>query len=42
TQQAIVDNIDVLIDGKFEQDNYDPELLWRGSSNQVIHRFKDI
>jgi len=41
-QQAIVDNIDVLIDGKFEQDNYDPGLLWRGSSNQVIHRFKDI
>lgn len=38
-QKAIVDMIDVLIDGKFEQDKYDPELLWRGSSNQIIHRF---
>lgn len=37
-QKAIVDMIDVLIDGKFEQDKYDPSLLWRGSSNQVIHR----
>lgn len=41
-QQAIVENIDVLIDGKFEKDSYDPGLLWRGSSNQVIHHFKDI
>jgi anaerobic ribonucleoside-triphosphate reductase activating protein len=39
-QKNIVDLVDVLIDGKFEQDKYDPELLWRGSSNQVIHRFK--
>lgn len=39
-QKAIVDMIDVLIDGKFEQDKYDPELLWRGSSNQIIHRFE--
>ncbi|MGL1206754.1 anaerobic ribonucleoside-triphosphate reductase-activating protein [Vibrio parahaemolyticus] len=38
-QKTIVDMIDVLIDGKFEQDKYDPELLWRGSSNQIIHRF---
>ncbi|MFV8387319.1 anaerobic ribonucleoside-triphosphate reductase-activating protein [Vibrio parahaemolyticus] len=38
-QKAIVDMIDVLIDGKFEQDKYDPGLLWRGSSNQIIHRF---
>lgn len=38
-QKAILEHIDVLIDGKFEQDNYDPELLWRGSSNQIIHRF---
>ena len=38
-QKAIVDLVDVLIDGKFEQDLYDPELLWRGSSNQLIHRF---
>ena len=38
-QQAIIDLVDVFIDGKFEQALYDPELLWRGSSNQVIHRF---
>lgn len=38
-QMAIIDLVDVLIDGKFEQSLYDPELLWRGSSNQVIHRF---
>lgn len=35
----IIKNIDCFIDGKFEQDKYDPELLWRGSSNQIIHRF---
>lgn len=39
-QKDIVDLVDALIDGKFEQDLYDPELLWRGSSNQIIHRFK--
>jgi anaerobic ribonucleoside-triphosphate reductase activating protein len=39
-QQAVVDYIDVLIDGKFVQDLADPKLLWRGSSNQIIHRFK--
>ena len=37
-QQAIVDHIDVLIDGRFEQDLADPKLKWRGSSNQVVHR----
>ncbi|PMH41389.1 anaerobic ribonucleotide reductase-activating protein [Vibrio sp. 10N.286.49.B3] len=39
-QREIIEHVDVLIDGKFEQDLYDPELFWRGSSNQVIHRFK--
>ncbi|MDW6094101.1 anaerobic ribonucleoside-triphosphate reductase-activating protein [Vibrio rhizosphaerae] len=39
-QRAIVEMIDVLIDGKFEQAQYDPALLWRGSANQIIHRFK--
>ncbi len=39
-QKDIVDLVDALIDGKFEQDLHDPELLWRGSSNQIIHRFK--
>ncbi|MGO1296345.1 MAG: anaerobic ribonucleoside-triphosphate reductase-activating protein [Vibrio sp.] len=38
-QRAITKHIDVLIDGKFEQSQYDPELLWRGSANQIIHRF---
>ena len=36
-QQQVVDLIDVLIDGKFVQELADPSLVWRGSSNQVIH-----
>ncbi|WP_340621756.1 anaerobic ribonucleoside-triphosphate reductase-activating protein [Xenorhabdus siamensis] len=36
-QQEIVSYINVLVDGKFEQDLHDPALIWRGSSNQVIH-----
>ena len=39
-QQAVVPYIDVLIDGKFVQELADPKLLWRGSSNQIIHRFR--
>lgn len=39
-QQAIIPYIDVLIDGKFVQEQADPKLLWRGSSNQIIYRFK--
>jgi len=39
-QKQVVDLIDVLIDGKFEQDKKDLNLEWRGSSNQIIHRFK--
>ncbi|MGX9461595.1 anaerobic ribonucleoside-triphosphate reductase-activating protein [Shewanella sp. A14] len=38
-QRAVVELVDVLIDGKFEQEKADPALLWRGSSNQQIHRF---
>ncbi|MEZ8824347.1 anaerobic ribonucleoside-triphosphate reductase-activating protein [Vibrio amylolyticus] len=39
-QQELLPFLDTLIDGKFEQDNYDPSLKWRGSSNQIIHSFK--
>ncbi|WP_022941407.1 anaerobic ribonucleoside-triphosphate reductase-activating protein [Psychromonas hadalis] len=38
-QQAIIDLVNVFIDGKFEQDLTEPNLRWRGSSNQVVHRF---
>lgn len=38
----IVGLVDVLIDGKFEQDKYDPALAFRGSSNQVIHKFTEF
>ncbi|HAI8812412.1 TPA: 4Fe-4S cluster-binding domain-containing protein, partial [Escherichia coli] len=31
------EHINVLVDGKFVQDLHDPMLIWRGSSNQVIH-----
>ena len=36
-QQQVIKLVDVLIDGKFEQDLADPSLAWRGSSNQVMH-----
>ncbi|WP_424401531.1 anaerobic ribonucleoside-triphosphate reductase-activating protein [Pasteurella sp. PK-2025] len=39
-QRQMLPYIDVLIDGKFEQEKADPSLAWRGSANQVIHRFK--
>ncbi|MDC0611015.1 anaerobic ribonucleoside-triphosphate reductase-activating protein [Vibrio sp.] len=38
-QEQVLEWIDVLIDGKFEQKLADPSLLWRGSSNQIIHEF---
>lgn len=36
-QMQIVNEINTLIDGKFIQELKDPELVWRGSSNQQIH-----
>lgn len=39
-QQEVVNYTNVLIDGKFVQELYDPALLWRGSSNQVIHKLR--
>jgi len=36
-QQQVVGLIHVLIDGQYRQDLRDPALVWRGSSNQVIH-----
>ena len=39
-QMQVVDRINVLIDGKFVQDLKDPALIWRGSSNQVVHHLR--
>lgn len=39
-QQQVVDLINVLIDGKFVKELADPSLLWRGSSNQVVHKLR--
>ncbi|MFJ5436403.1 anaerobic ribonucleoside-triphosphate reductase-activating protein [Pectobacterium brasiliense] len=39
-QQRVVDLINVLVDGKFVQDLKDPALIWRGSSNQVVHHLR--
>jgi len=39
-QQAVIDLVTVFVDGKFEQDLAEPNLVWRGSSNQIVHRLK--
>ncbi|BDH47378.1 hypothetical protein TUM12370_34220 [Salmonella enterica subsp. enterica serovar Choleraesuis] len=39
-QREVVDLINVLVDGKFVMDLKDPALIWRGSSNQVVHHLR--
>lgn len=39
-QRQMLPYIDVLIDGKFIKEQADPSLIWRGSANQMIYRFK--
>ncbi|MFZ7259890.1 anaerobic ribonucleoside-triphosphate reductase-activating protein [Avibacterium avium] len=39
-QRQMLPYIDVLIDGKFIKEQAEPSLIWRGSANQMIYRFK--
>lgn len=41
-RRRIIADVDVLIDGKFEQDKFEHGLPFRGSTNQIIHRFTEI
>ncbi|WP_434139738.1 anaerobic ribonucleoside-triphosphate reductase-activating protein [Photobacterium leiognathi] len=36
-QREVIALIDVVVDGKYEEDKRNPSLVWRGSENQVIH-----
>ena len=37
----LLKNVDILVDGKFEQDNMKGALLYTGSANQRIHDLKN-
>lgn len=39
---VIARSVDVLIDGKFEQDKHKANLKWKGSENQIIHNFGNV
>lgn len=39
--EEIMDYIDILIDGKYDDKLYDPKLKWRGSSNQRVIDIKE-
>jgi anaerobic ribonucleoside-triphosphate reductase activating protein len=41
TMRECLDYIDVLVDGKFEEANYDADLYFRGSTNQRIIDVKE-
>ncbi|MGL5335535.1 MAG: anaerobic ribonucleoside-triphosphate reductase-activating protein [Enterovibrio sp.] len=40
-QHAVLSYVDVFIDGKFIKSQADPRLLWRGSSNQIVHQLTE-
>ena len=37
----ILPYIDVLVDGRYEEDKRDIEIAWRGSTNQIVHYLKE-
>ena len=41
-QKKVVNKVDTFIDGPFEELLKDPSLLYRGSSNQVVHKVVHI
>ena len=40
-RQSVARRVDVLVDGKFEQDKYDPSLKFRGSWNQKLYKMPE-